>query len=60
MMGRMRCGPHQTPQTQDVLDQPLGNGRALVIRYMPQYSDDHTKWYEDAGECVKLILGRMV
>ena len=55
MMGRLRRGPHQTPQTHDVLDQPLRAGRALVLHF-----DDHTKWYEDAGECVKLILGRMV
>jgi hypothetical protein len=31
MMGRLRRGPHQTPQTHDVLDQPLGTGQALVI-----------------------------
>jgi hypothetical protein len=30
MMGRIRRGPQQTPQTNEVLDQPLGAGRALV------------------------------
>ena len=32
MMWRLRRGPHQPLRTHDVLDQPLGAGRALVIR----------------------------
>ena len=31
VMGWIRCGPQQTPQPHEVLDQPLGAGRALVI-----------------------------
>jgi hypothetical protein len=43
--------------SQDTGEEALQRG--LLLRVEHGESDDHAKWYEDAGEYVKLILGRM-